>query len=86
MPYFDLRPDLITVLLQNNLTRIQLILIILNCIGISDRSQHPQDLKAVLFNMKLIAFPCGPYKKWYVISMQTATTGLICLRQLESVV
>ena len=22
--------------------------------------------------------------KWYVISMQTATTGLICLRQFES--
>ena len=54
MPYFDLRPDFITVILQNILTTLQLFVIILNCVGISDRSQYAQDANAVLSDMKFV--------------------------------
>ena len=57
MPYFNLRPDFITVLLQNNLTRLQLSAIILKCVGIPDGSQHPEDENAVLFNVELTTLP-----------------------------
>ena len=57
MPFFNLRPDLIAVILQNNLTRLLLFLIIRNCVVISDRPQHAQDVNAVLFNLKLITLP-----------------------------
>ena len=46
IPYFNLRPDFIIVLLQNNLTTLQLFMIILNCVGISDPSQHAPDVNA----------------------------------------
>ena len=58
MPYFNLRPEFITVLLQNNLTKLQLFVIIVNCVRISDRPQHAQLVNAVLFNMKLITEVC----------------------------
>ena len=54
MPYLNLRPDFITFLLHNDLTRLQLFVIILNCVKISDRSQQAQDVNAVLF--KVIRF------------------------------
>ena len=54
MPYFTLRPEFITVLLQNHLTKIQLFVIILNCVRVSDLPQQAQVVNAVLFNMKLI--------------------------------
>ena len=54
MPHINLRPDFIPMHLQNNLTRLQLFVVILNCVRISDRSQQAQDVNAVLFNMKLI--------------------------------
>ena len=50
MPYFNLKLDFITVLLHNNLARLQLFLIILNCVRISDQPQKAQDVNAVLFN------------------------------------
>ena len=56
-PYFNLRPDFITVPLHNNLTRLQLLVIILNCVKISDRPQQAQEVNAVLFNMKMITLP-----------------------------
>ena len=87
MQYFNnLRPDFITMFLQNNLTTLQLFMIILNYVGKSDRSQHAQDVNAVLLNLMLIILPLWLTYKRYVISMQTATTGLICLRQFESAV
>ena len=42
---------------DSSLTTLQLFLIILNCVGIYDRSQHAQNVNAVLFNMKLITLP-----------------------------
>ena len=42
IPYFNLRPDFITVVLHNNLARLQLIVMILNHIRISDRSELAQ--------------------------------------------
>ena len=51
MPYFNLRPDFITVLLHNNLAKLQLFVIILNCGSESHRSQQAQDVNAVLFDM-----------------------------------
>ena len=54
MPYFKLRPDFIPVLLQKSLTRLQLFLIIPNCVGISDWSQHTEVVNAVLFDVKWI--------------------------------
>ena len=45
MPYFNLRPDFITVLLHNNLARLQLLVIILNCVRISNRSHQAEDVK-----------------------------------------
>ena len=84
MLYFNLKPDYITVLLQNNLARLQLFVIILNCIGISYRSQYALDVSAVLFNVKLITLPLWSIYKVVCYSMQTTTTGLICLRKVES--
>ena len=81
--YFCLRPDLITVLLLNNLTRLQF-MIILYWGGISDWSQHSQDVNALLSDMKWITVPSWLTYKQYVSSMKTATTDLICLRQFES--
>ena len=46
-----LRSHFITVLLQNNLPRLQLFVIILNYLRISNRPQQAQDVNAVLFNM-----------------------------------
>ena len=40
-----------TLLLRNNLARLQLFVIILNCARNSDRPKKVQDVKAVLFNM-----------------------------------
>ena len=57
MPYFNLRPDITTVVLHNDPTKLQLFVIILNCVEISNRPQHAQDLNAVLFNMQLITLP-----------------------------
>ena len=57
MLYFNLRPDFITVLIQNNVTMLQLFVIIFNCVGISNRSQHAQDVNAVLFDMMMITLP-----------------------------
>ena len=57
MPYFNLRPDFITVLLQNNLATPQLFMTIRNCVGISDRPQHAQDVNTVLSDMTLITLP-----------------------------
>ena len=57
MPYFNLRPGFITVLLHNKLARLQLFVIILNCVGILNRPQYAQVVNAVLFNMKLIVLP-----------------------------
>ena len=54
MPYFNLRPDFITVLLDKNLARLQLFVIILNCITISDQPQQAQDVNAVLFTLLFI--------------------------------
>ena len=51
MMYSDLRPDLITVLLQNNLTLLQLLVTIPICVAISDHLQHAHDVNAVLFNV-----------------------------------
>ena len=51
MPCFNLRPDFITVLLRNDLARLELFVIILNCVRISDRPQQAQGVNAVLFNM-----------------------------------
>ena len=51
MPYFNLTPDFITVFLHDNLARLQLFVIILNCVRISGRSQKAQDVNAVLFYM-----------------------------------
>ena len=48
MPYLILRSDFITVLLRNNLAMLQLFVIILNCVRISDRPQQAQDVNAVL--------------------------------------
>ena len=49
MPYFNLRPEFIEVLLQNNLTKLQLFVIILKCVRISDRPQQAQVVNVVLF-------------------------------------
>ena len=51
MTCFNLRPDFITVLLHSNLAKLQLFVIIFNCVRISDRPQQAQDVNAVLFNM-----------------------------------
>ena len=51
MPYFNLRSDFITVPLHNNLARLQLFVITLNCIRISDWPQQAQDVNAVLFKV-----------------------------------
>ena len=51
MPYFDLRPDFITWLLHKNLSRLQLFVIIVNCITILDQPQQAQDVNGVLFDM-----------------------------------
>ena len=50
---FNERPDFITVLLHYSLTRLQLLGIILNFIGISNRPLHAQVVNEVL-NLKLI--------------------------------
>ena len=54
MPYFNLKLHFTALLLQNNLTKPQLFVIILNCIRKSDWSQHAQDVNTVLSNKKLI--------------------------------
>ena len=51
MPYFNLRPDFIKVLSRNNLARLQLFVIIFNCVRISDRPKQAQDVNAVLFSI-----------------------------------
>ena len=53
MLYFNLRPDFIMALLHNNLARLSLFMIILNCVKISDQPQQAQDVDVhlVLFNM-----------------------------------
>ena len=51
MPYFNLRPDFITVFLHKNLARLQLFVIILNCVRISDQPQQSEDVSTVLFDM-----------------------------------
>ena len=57
MPYFNLRPDFITVLLRNNLAGLQLFVIIISCVRISTcPQQQAQDVNAVLFNMNEVAF------------------------------
>ena len=48
MQYLNLRPDFVTEVLQNSLTTLQFFVDILNCVGISDRFQHAQDVNAVL--------------------------------------
>ena len=58
MPYFNLRPDFITELSHNNLARLQLSVVIFNCIRISDCPKQAQDLNAVLFH---ILFNCIDY-------------------------
>ena len=63
-----------TVLLQNDVTRLQLFVITLNCVGISVRSQHAQDVDAVLFNTKLIALPSWSIYK--VVSFPSKQTPL----------
>ena len=50
MLHFNLNPDLTLMILHNNLTALELFVIILN------GSQNAHDVKAVLFNMKLITF------------------------------
>ena len=45
-------------LLQNNLTRLKLLVIFLSCIGISYRSQHARDVNANLTTLNLRA-SCG---------------------------
>ena len=88
MPYFNLKQVFITVLSQNNLTKLQLFVIMFTCVRISDWPQQAQAVNAVLFNLKLITLPLWSIKgkKWHVISMRTATTGLICLKEFESTV
>ena len=51
MPNFNLRPDFITVVLYKNLAILQLFVITLNCVRISDRPQQAQDVNAVLLYM-----------------------------------
>ena len=51
MPNFDLRPDFIAMLLHSNLARLQLFVIILNCVRILDRPHQAQDVNGVLFHM-----------------------------------
>ena len=51
MQYLNLRPDFITVFLHDNLAKLQLFMIILNCVRISDQPQQAQDINAVSFNM-----------------------------------
>ena len=53
MPYFNLRPDFVTVFLHNNLVRLQLFVIILNCVRILDRPKQAQDVHAVLFKVNV---------------------------------
>ena len=61
MPYFNLRPEFISVLLHNNLAWLQLFIIlnyiriILNFIRISDRSKQAHDVNAGFFIMNLVA-------------------------------
>ena len=57
MSCFNFNPDFITALLLNNRIELQLFVIILNCVGMSDRLQHAQDVNAVLFNTTLITLP-----------------------------
>ena len=57
MPHFNLSEDFIKVLSHNSLTRLQLFVIILNCLRIPKRPQQAQDVTAVLFYMKLITLP-----------------------------
>ena len=47
MSCFNLRSDFITVYLHNNLARLQLFIIVLNCVSISNRLQQAQDVNAV---------------------------------------
>ena len=54
MLYFNLRPDFITVLLHNNLARLQIFVIILNCVRISDHPRQAQDVNAALFDMNSV--------------------------------
>ena len=88
MPYFHLRPEFIAVLLPSYLTKLKLFVIILNCVRISDSPQQTQVVNAVLFTLRVdyLILVVDPDIKWYVIPMQTATTGLICLKQFESTV
>ena len=62
MPYFNLKPVFITVLSQNNLTKLQLFVIMLTCVRISDWPQQAQAVNAVLFNLKLITLPLWSIK------------------------
>ena len=57
MPYFNLGSDFVTVFLLNNLNRLQLFVIIFNCIRMSERSQQAQGVNEVVFNMKLTTLP-----------------------------
>ena len=65
MPCFDFQSDFIdiTVLLQNNLIMLKLFVIILNCVGISDWSQHTRDVNTGFFNVKLITISLVVYIK-----------------------
>ena len=49
--YFIFRSEFITLLLQNNLTTLQLFVIIVNCVRISDRPQQAPVVNAVLFKV-----------------------------------
>ena len=81
MPYFNLSPDFIIVLSQNNLTALQLFVIILNCVGILYRSQYARDVNAVLFNMRLITLPSWSIYK-VVCLMQTTNTEKTLLEKI----
>ena len=68
LPYFNLRPDFITVLLHNNPTTLQLFVIILDCVRISsDRPQQAKDVNAVLFNMNYVALITLPLWSIYKV-------------------
>ena len=67
MSYFNLRSDFITVFLDNNLARLQIFVIILNCIRMSDRPQQAQDVNAVLFNMNQVALITVPLWSIYKV-------------------
>ena len=47
MSYFNLRSDFIAVVLHNSLAMLQLFVITLNCVSMSDWPQQAQDVNAV---------------------------------------